>query len=446
MTDPFTPPTTSNPEHDPFGAPTGQIHWGRAGVSCGIGVLIIAVCLGLAMALVASRPEAPRKPRVARQVAAEVVTLKPLSLTPRVEALGRVRARRTVALSAQVGGEVVELHPELENGNVLPAGTVVAKLDDRDLQHEVAQVRAQIAALRADLDGLEIERETSARRIAAAQRLLEIARGELARLLDMEGSGVGTPQTVDAARRSVVQSEDALIALEASQRQLGPREARARAALVEAEARQASLELALERTRIVIPFSGMVSEVAVELHQLITPPQIVCQVLETDELELPVSLTLADATLLAPGLVPGHTQATVSRTVNGRRSEWQASLTRFEPVNPDTQTVLAVLTIKREADQPRLDPGLFCEVQLVGKPLEPAIVIPRSALQERDRVYLVEGGVLNVVPVEVGAQIGDWVEIRSGLSAGQEVVITVLDGAYDGSPVKVTRTVEPRVP
>ncbi|MCA8921194.1 MAG: efflux RND transporter periplasmic adaptor subunit [Planctomycetes bacterium] len=446
MTEPSVPPASSPAPDSAYGPPTGEINWRRAGISCGIGAGIVLVCVILAGFMIRSRPEAPRRPRVARQAAAEVVTLKPLSMTPRVVGLGRLRAKRSVALSAQVGGEVVELHPELEDGNVLAAGTVIARLDDRDIQQELAQVRAQIDAQRADLDSLRIERETSERRIAAAQRLLEIARGELARLLDMEGSGVGTPQNVDAARRALVQSEDALIGLEASQRQLGPREARAQATLAEAQSRLKTLELRLERTRIVLPFAGMVTDVGVELHQLVSAPQVVCRLLQIDQLELPVSLTLADASLLAPGLQPGRTQALVSRTVNGRRSEWAANLSRFEPVDPDTQTITAVLVLEPREDEPGLTPGLFCEVHLSGPPLEPAIVLPRSAVQERSRVYLVEDGVLRIVPIEVGAQVGDWLEVRAGLSAGQEVVISALDGALDGTAVEVTRTVEPRVP
>ncbi|MEZ6189454.1 MAG: efflux RND transporter periplasmic adaptor subunit [Planctomycetota bacterium] len=374
------------------------------------------------------------------------MTLKPLALTPRVEALGRVRPLRSVALSAQVAGEVVELHPDLDDGNVLPAGTVVARIDARDVEHELAQVRAQIAAQEADLESLKIERETTARRIEAAKQLVQIAEQELARLDDMQGSGVGTLQTVDAARRAVVQSEDGLIALEATQRLLGPREARAKASLAEARAREAQLELRLERTRIVLPFTGMVRDVAVEQHQLVSAPQVLCQVLEVDQLELPVSLTLADASLVAPGLVPGQTQARVTREVNGRASEWDARLVRFEPVNPDTQTIVAVLRLDPGPDVGALAPGLFCEVTLSGPPLPPAIVLPRAAIQERERVYRVTEGKLEIVPVVLGAQIGDWVEIREGLRAGEEVVVSTLDEALDGAPVTVTRSVEPRVP
>ncbi|HVY38316.1 MAG TPA: efflux RND transporter periplasmic adaptor subunit [Polyangia bacterium] len=91
-------------------------------------------------------------------------------------------------------------------------------------------------------------------------------------------------------------------------------------------------------------------------------------------------------------------------------------------VNDKTRTIEARLEIRN----PRLalKPGMFVDVQ-IDAPLGSRLSVPDSALllSGEHRYVFVDrgGGRLQPVEVEVGAQAGDFAEVRSGLAAGDRV-------------------------
>lgn len=80
---------------------------------------------------------------------------------------------------------------------------------------------------------------------------------------------------------------------------------------------------------------------------------------------------------------------------------------------------------------PDLIPGSFVEINLMGKPIDETIVIPRSALmEEQGKIYVFvqhEDGDYEKQYVELGADDGEFVQVLSGLEENQKVVVV---GAY----------------
>ncbi len=97
-----------------------------------------------------------------------------------------------------------------------------------------------------------------------------------------------------------------------------------------------------------------------------------------------------------------------------------------------------------EADVPRqgsLRPGLFVRAQIVVAEKEPGLSMPAEALLTfagLEKVVLVQNGQALEQVVTTGRRGPGWVEIVSGLSGGQEVVLSPA-GLRTGQAVTTTR-------
>jgi len=425
-----------------------QVRWVRVAAACG-GVL--AAALAAAIGLAATRPDPPRRdPPTPRQgvVVHEVVRR---SLRPELEGLGRTRPRRRVAISAQVGGEVVEAHPELEDGAYLPAGAVAVRIDRADHEQEVARATALRDAAAAEERRLRAQVAHVASRVALARDILAENEAELRRIERLQTRGVGTQRELEAARQAVLRARDARIALETTAELLGPQIDAAAARVEEARARLARASLDLSRTEVRLPFAGRATAVAVEAHQLLSAGQVLFELWDVDRVELPVALGLDEAYLLSPDLrtVPGEAPGDEARTATVRWEgrgvvrTWHGVLRRFEPVDRDTQTVRAVVEVDNEEAERPLPAEVFCQVALQAPPVPAALAVPVAAVQERDRVYAVRDGRLAVLAPRLGRRIGGWVVVEEGLEAGELVVVSPLERAVEGVELVVTDRDEP---
>jgi len=88
----------------------------------------------------------------------------------------------------------------------------------------------------------------------------------------------------------------------------------------------------------------------------------------------------------------------------------------------------------------KLRPGMFASVFLETATRENVPVIPKSALtldSIGDTVFVVDGETASRRPVELGFNEGDLVEVTSGVSEGEMVIVIGQDGLSDGTPIQV---------
>jgi hypothetical protein len=92
---------------------------------------------------------------------------------------------------------------------------------------------------------------------------------------------------------------------------------------------------------------------------------------------------------------------------------------------------------KPYATRPPLAMGLFVAVEIEGRRLPKAAVLPRSALHEEDIVWVVDGeSRLRFRKVDVARVQGDEVVVEAGLKDGERVVITPLKAVTDGMTIR----------
>ncbi|MCK5805689.1 MAG: HlyD family efflux transporter periplasmic adaptor subunit [Lentisphaeria bacterium] len=94
--------------------------------------------------MMAHKPKRERRARGERIVTVQTLTLQRTSKRVVISTTGTVVPARELLLKPRVGGEVVEVHPDLEPGGRLRAGTVVVRIDPTD--YRLALLRAESAA------------------------------------------------------------------------------------------------------------------------------------------------------------------------------------------------------------------------------------------------------------------------------------------------------------
>ncbi len=138
------------------------------------------------------------------------------------------------------------------------------------------------------------------------------------------------------------------------------------------------------------------------------------------------------------GSIGPDTSATVvfSAFPNQPRS---ARVSRLSPVlDPSSRSKEVAFALSPPWDA--VQAGMFAEVTLVTERRSDALTVPLASVvsrANRESVFVVEEETARLVPVETGISADGRVEVLSGLSPGQRVVVEGQSLLEDGSPVRV---------
>jgi len=368
-------------------------------------VVVLIAGAALAAMIVASRKAPPRVERPQLGPLVEIIDVAVADVPVTVTGHGEVVAKVAVDVVPQVPGQVVKVHPALVAGGFFRAGDVLVVIDPRD--YELAVERAQAAVARAQVT---LERE---------QAEAEVAREEW----DVLNPGEEPSSGLVVREPQVRQSE---------------------AELAAAIAELSAAELNLQRTRITLPFDGVVVSESTDVGQFVGTGTRLARVYGTDVVEVRVPL---DSRELAWFSVPVRgeegTPVEVSATFGGSRQVWAGRLSRMEAqVDQQSRMVHIVVEIrdpyKTTDGQPALLPGTFVDVSIFGRALEDVVAIPRHAVREGGGVWVVEDGLLRVRDVEVLRSDRQQTLVSSGLAQGDQVIVSALDAVTNGMKVRIS--------
>lgn len=396
----------------------------RGKILIGAGVLAV-LGAGAAVPLVKSRNRAV-------EVRLEVVRRR--DLVASVTASGRIRARRSVDISADVMGRVIEV--AVREGERVRRGQLLLRIDPTQFAAEVqrmraavAQARAQEAQQRANL--LKAQREY--------QRIRELRAADSTLVSPQQGEDAETAYRVaealwQAARHGVAQAE---------------------AGLAEAESR-------LAKTTIHAPISGTVTRVNVEegetaivgtmnnpgsLLLTVSDLSIIEAVVEVDETDVP-EISLGDSASIEIDAFPNRTFTGRVTEIGNSAIRPRESFTAGQTPSVDFEVVITL-----ENPPPDLRPDLSATATIITDRRAGALSIPIIALtvKEADRdtlgrppagagdtlrarrrvrgvegAYVVRGGKASFTPVTVGITGEEYFEVVSGVQEGD----TVVSGPY----------------
>jgi len=291
-----------------------------------------------------------------------------------ISATGEIEAVQAIEVRPEVDGRIVDIL--VREGREVGAGAPLFKVDDAELQAQVAQLEAQ----------------------------RDLARQALART------------------RALIEQNAAS-------------EAELEQAAAQARSTQAELDLQrvrLERTVVRAPFAGVAGERLVSLGDYVTAstPLVTLQTVHPmrASFEVPeryaIDLEVGQQVAFTVAALPDREFTGVVDFVDPRvRLPGRTILVKARVPNPDR----------------RLQAGMFIEARLATEVRPNAVLVPEEAVLQLDQgtfVWVIgSGGQALRRPVELGIREPGRAEIRSGVAAGETVITAGMERLFEGANV-----------
>ncbi|EDX85860.1 efflux transporter, RND family, MFP subunit [Synechococcus sp. PCC 7335] len=379
-------------------------------------------------------------------------------LTVRITASGSVEPIRTVNVSPKSAGIVEKLF--VEQGDRVTAGQLIAQMDREQVEAQMIQNQAGVAEARAQLEDAlngasdtdiaqaEAALESARAQLREAQARLELAEEDRDRTQSLFERGAVSRSALDldvSESRSAAATVEQLAARvnEAEQRLIDQQNgsdaeaiAQAEARLLRAQGQLQGMQSQLADTNIRAPFAGIVTQRFASEGAFVTPTATASEV---------TSATSTAIVAIASGLevIAEVPEADIGRIQVGQPVEIQADaflgeifegevkLIAPEAIERRNVTVFQVkVSILTGTDQ--LRSNMNTTVSFIGNRLDDAIVIPAVAVitQAGETGVLVpdSSDSTQFVPVVLGTQAGDRIQVVEGLDVGDRVFIDLPPG------------------
>jgi RND family efflux transporter MFP subunit len=348
------------------------------------------------------------QPRAVRAAAAEV---RPMERA--VTVTGLLLADEDATLSVKIGGRLRSLSVDL--GSLVKRGDVIAQVEPRDYELRLQQAAAALAQARATV-GLSLEgaddtfdpEKTSA--VKEARAVLDEATHNRDRVLKLSDQGVLSKSEFDTVEAGY---KVAVNRLESAREEASTRQA------VLAQ-RRAEFDLAkqqLSDTSLRSPFDGSIQSRLANVGEFLPAGSPVVKLVKIDPLRLRLEVPDRDAAAV-------RLNQPVRLSVGGDTNHYTGTLTRVSPAIDEQSRMLVV-----EADvhnDGTLRPGLIARAQIIVRADDSGLAVPASALVDfagLEKIIIVQQGKALERVVKTGRRSADWVEIKSGLAAGDLAVL-----------------------
>lgn len=327
------------------------------------------------------------------------------NLQERVTATGTLNPKNYVDVGAQISGQLVNLHVEV--GSEVEAGQLLAEIDARVLEANVAASRAQLRAQAAQL------------RDRKAQ--LKLAGQHFERQKMLRKDEAVTEETVQQAEASFISSQAQVEQLEA-----------------QIEQNQSSLaadEANLEYARILAPISGTVVSINARQGQTLNANQqapLILQIADLSKMRVETQVSEADISRLNVGMPVYFT------TLGSQSDRWQGNLLRIEPT-PVVENNVVLYNAPFDVDNPKgkLLPQMTAQVFFIVAEAKNALLVPTAALQREGKNYqatiLHPDGRQEVRQIKVGVNDRIQAEVLEGLNEGEALLLQTSAVAKPGA-------------
>jgi multidrug efflux system membrane fusion protein len=357
--------------------------------------LFLAACGGGSAPAPAPKGGRPGGARAVQVRTAPAVTK---DVVYRVTALGSLEAEEVIQVVAQVEGAVSDVR--FHEGDRVTRDTVLLLIDPE--RYRLESARAEAALLRAQSDLKRAQEELGRRERLANAELL--AMDEVNRY------------------RAASESLDADVAA-------------AKAAVDIAHQNQ-------RRAEVRAPHSGVINTRTVETGTYVRPGAVLATIVDTSRLRLRLKISEGESLRIEEGQDVSFKVAPLAPR------EFVGQVYHVgEVADPTTRQVEVLAWVKNTGE---LKPGFFAEVSFAAGTRENAVVVPEGAIKASEAgfvTYIVEGGKAVERPVQIGLKTEEGlVEILSGLTGHETVVVEGSDLLADGVPVQDVDAENPETP
>jgi len=399
-------------------------------------IIILGIAVAGFISLKSSKPTMPPKPITERSWSVNTIAASPQSIAPEIELYAEVENPRQVILRASIAADVQSV--EVREGANIKKGDLLIQLDTRDIDLQIAQQRAQIDALKAQLSAELLRFETDKKALAIEEEMLLIAQRSQKRQLELSDKKLASQEQLDTSEMNTQQRQLNLVSRKQSLADHPNRVAQLKASIAQAQAQLDKSLLDRERAGVTAPFDGRATEVSIAIGDRIRVNDALASVYPNSDLEVRAQLPSRALALI-------KTQASFSdleaiANIDGQPFELELDRLSAEVANGST----GVDGLFRFVDLDNLpEPGRTVSIALTLPELSDVIALPPVALYGTDRIYRVTDSRLEAVTVNhLGYRTNSdnqrEILIKSDqLSAGDTIITTQLPNAVSGMLVEV---------
>ncbi len=377
-------------------------------------ILVLLVGLtGMVMLIRLKKPPVEAKNNE-RPLRVEAMQIKKENIPVFITGYGEVNVLTVVPVAPEVSGRIMDIHPKLKIGEIIPKGEVLFKIDPTDY----------LTVLK-----------TNRKRLKILKRSHELAKKEYERVLVLfEKDNVVPLSRLEAAENTMLAAAD----LENQIIQI-----------IE------TAENNLERCEVRAPFNARIKSVSLEEGQYVTPGQHILTLADDSVLEILVPLDSRDArkwlrfnkdqtnknTTWFSSLE--HVPCKIQWTENNNGHTWNGILHRVVKFDRQTRTLTVAVRVDAESAKtnnpnslPLVD-GMFCSVKIPGRTLNNVFRLPRQAVSYENTVHIAVKDRLKTLQVNVARVDGNNAYVSEGLKDGDIVVITRLIDPLENSLLEI---------
>lgn len=354
-----------------------------------IGLVIIFGSFAAARALSRQKEPPKRKPDIAQIRLVDTLHVRNADVPVSLEIQGQLAAFEKIDLFAEVSGPLLSSARAFKEGSYFPKGAVLISIDDEEARLTLlSQKSSLLNALTQLMPDLKVDHPAS-----FPQWRAYLDKFELEKPLPLFPTAMSPEEKHFIASRNLFSQYYNI----------------------------KSAEERLNKYTISAPFSGVITQAAINPGAVVRSGQKLGELMNTANYELEATVALRDLKYIKVG-------SRVKLYSEDIAGQWQGQVKRVsDQVNPGTQTVKVFISVSGE----QLREGMYLRGEVEGSRIEQAARLPRNLLIGPDQVYVWRDSSLQLQTVQVAKLTSAHAVVR-GLPDGTPILAQMLPGLFDG--------------
>ncbi len=413
-------------------------------------ILILIGAGYLGKYLLATGPDAKKRPFVQRLPVVEISPLKAESYTVFIEASGIVTAGTKSNLVAEVAGRITKISENFKEGSYFEKDEVLLEIDKSDYLSAINIAKSDVEVNKANLKQITAEERSNLNSIKLAQRNLAIGNKELGRVRALFKRRTLSRSAVDTEEQRVNQLQQTLQNLQGAQATYKSRKSAIQAQINSSKARVKQENLRLSRASIKAPYAGRILSKNADFGQFVTTGSMLAETYATDfvNVELPLSLNQYELLgmpeafrnkQISPNDLP---EVTLTNPDSLRKDNWQGKVVRTSAaLDALSRQINVIVRVDkpyeaREGISSPIRIGQYLKARIKGKTFNNVYVLPPVSVIYNREIRLLDDGKIKIVPVEVVWNSTESTVVRSSVNIeGSNLILTNLTQAVSGMSV-----------
>ncbi|MEW6457031.1 MAG: efflux RND transporter periplasmic adaptor subunit [Acidobacteriota bacterium] len=353
---------------------------------------------------------APMSKKEEAPLPVRVIDAKYGDLIMRLKTVGEVVARRNVKMKSEIRGIVKKIY--VAEGFNVKEGDLLLEFDDREYRLKLEETEATRLNR---LSQFYIQNQYAVKETQMTEeerRKIEDNRKKFEEILSLFRNGKASEKQVEEAKR-----EYEISLIEAGEKREDILAASTQLTQAEIEYKRAKIDL--DRTKIISPFPGIITDIKVSEKENCETGRELFTIVDLDSVEIEAKILESEIGKVFPG------REALMKFSAYPSKFFRGKVKSISPlVNPEDKTCKVFISIANPEE--RIKSGMHCEVFIDSEIYKERLIIPQEAVLVRGGrrlCFVVEGELAKWRYIDSGLENEEYVEVLNGVTAGEKVIV-----------------------